>query len=91
VNGTELLEHAAGVANRRRSEYGAPVEVFEALAKRRSLIFGLEITASQVVIALLDVKLVRLSQDPWQLDSQIVLRPEDVHDDWRRQVLINEA
>ena len=40
MNGPDLLEHAAGLVNRRRREYGEPVEVFEAVAKRWSLVFG---------------------------------------------------
>jgi hypothetical protein len=34
-----------------------------------SLVFGTKVTAAQVVIALLDLKLVRLSRDPKHLDS----------------------
>ena len=69
MNGPELLEHAAGVVTRRRREYGEPVDVFEAVAKRWSLVFGTKVTAAQVVIALLDLKLTRLSRDPKHLDS----------------------
>jgi hypothetical protein len=71
MNGPELLEHAADVVSRRRREYGEPVDVFQAAAKRWSLVFGTKITAAQVVIALLDLKLVRLSRDPKHLDSQV--------------------
>ena len=71
MNGPELLEHAAGLVARRRREYGEPADVFEAVAARWSLVFGTKITAAQVVIALLDLKLVRLSRDPRHLDSQI--------------------
>jgi len=69
MNGPELLEHAAGLVNRRRREYGEPNDVFEAVATRWSLVFGTKVTAPQVVIALLDLKLTRLSQDPRHLDS----------------------
>ena len=69
MNGPELLEHAAGLVTRRRREYGEPIDVFEAVAKRWSLVFGTEVTAAQVVIALLDLKLTRLSRDPKHLDS----------------------
>jgi hypothetical protein len=69
MNGPELLEHAAGLIARRRREYGEPVDVFEAIAKRWSSVFRTEVSAAQVVIALLDVKLVRLSSDPKHLDS----------------------
>jgi hypothetical protein len=71
MNGPELLEHAADLVSRRRREYGEPVDVFEAVAKRWSLVFGMNVTASQVVVALLDLKLVRLSRDPKHLDSII--------------------
>jgi translation initiation factor 2 alpha subunit (eIF-2alpha) len=69
MNGPELLEHAADVVNRRRQEYGEPVDVFEAIAKRWSSVFRTEVSAAQVVIALLDVKLARLSSNPKHLDS----------------------
>jgi hypothetical protein len=71
MNGPELLEHAAGVVTRRRREYGEPVDVFEAIAKRWSSVFRTEVSAAQVVIALLDVKLVRLTRNPKHLDSQV--------------------
>jgi Domain of unknown function (DUF6378) len=71
MNGPELLEHAADLVSRRRREYGEPVDVFEAVAKRWSLVFGMNVTAPQVVVALLDLKLVRLSRDPKHLDSII--------------------
>lgn len=69
MNGEQLLEHAAGLISRRRREYGEPADVFEAVAKRWSLVFGTKVTAAQVVIALLDLKLTRLSRDPKHLDS----------------------
>jgi Domain of unknown function (DUF6378) len=69
MNGPELLEHAAGLVTRRRREYGEPVDVFEAIAKRWSSVFRTEVSAPQVVIALIDVKLVRLSRNPKHLDS----------------------
>ena len=37
MNGPELLEHAAGLINRRRREYGEPVDLFEQVAQRWSL------------------------------------------------------
>jgi hypothetical protein len=71
MNGPELLEHAADLVSRRRREYGEPVDVFEAIAKRWSSLFRIEISAAQVVLALLDVKLARLSSNPNHLDSQV--------------------
>ena len=66
----ELLEQAAGVVTRRR-EYGEPANVFDAVAKRWSSVFGTDITAAQVVIALLNVKLVRLSRNPKHVNSVV--------------------
>ena len=71
MNGPELLEHAADLVIRRRREYGEPADVFAAVAARWSLVFGTKVTAAQVVIALLDLKLVRLCRDPRHLDSQV--------------------
>ena len=71
MNGPELLEHAADLVSRRRREYGEPVDVFEAIAKRWSSVFGIQVSAAQVVLALIDVKLVRLSANPKHLDSQV--------------------
>jgi hypothetical protein len=73
VNAPELLEHATGIVNRRRREYGEPADVFEAIAARWSLVFGTKVTAAQVVIAMIDLKLVRLTRDPRHLDSQVDL------------------
>jgi hypothetical protein len=69
MNGPDLLEHAAGIVSRRRREYGAPADVFEAVAKRWSLTLGTKVSPGQVVLCLIDLKLSRLSRDPKHLDS----------------------
>jgi hypothetical protein len=71
MNGPELLEHAAGVVTRRRREYGEPIDIFDAVAQRWTLIFGIDITAAQVVLCLIDLKLARLARDPKHLDSMV--------------------
>jgi Domain of unknown function (DUF6378) len=70
VNRPALLEHAASLVTRRRREYGEPVEIFEAVAKRWSLTLGSRISPAQVVLCLIDLKLARLAHDPKHLDSQ---------------------
>jgi len=35
--------------------------------------------------------LVAMRQAAWRQQGVVVLRPEDIHDDWTRQALINEA
>jgi hypothetical protein len=71
MNGPELLEHAAGLIDRRRLEYGEPVDLFEQVAVRWSLTLGSKISPAQVVLCLMDLKLARLACDPRHLDSQV--------------------
>jgi hypothetical protein len=69
MNGPELLEHAAGLVNRRRREYGEPVDLFEQVAARWSLTLGSMVSPAQVVLCLIDLKLARLAHNPKHLDS----------------------
>lgn len=71
MNGSKLLEHAAEVVNRRRREYGEPTDLFSDIAKRWSLVLGVEVTPAKAVLCLLDVKMARLARDPRHLDSQV--------------------
>jgi hypothetical protein len=71
MNGPELLEHAAGVVNRRRREYGEPVELFDHIAQRWSLTLGTKVSPTQVALCLIDLKLARLARDPKHLDSVV--------------------
>jgi Domain of unknown function (DUF6378) len=57
MNGEALLEHAAGLVNRRRREYGEPADLFEHVAQRWSLTLGSKISPAQVVLCLIDLKL----------------------------------
>jgi Domain of unknown function (DUF6378) len=65
----ELLEQAAGVVARRRSTYGQPIDLFEQVAKRWSLVLGVEVTAAQAILCLIDLKVARLAHDLRHLDS----------------------
>jgi Domain of unknown function (DUF6378) len=69
----KLLEQAAAVVAQRRNTYGQPIELFEHVAKRWSLVLGVEISPAQVVLCLIELKLARLTHDPKHLDSQIDL------------------
>jgi hypothetical protein len=71
MNGPELLDHAAGLVNRRRREYGEPADLFEQVARRWSLTIGTKIKPAQVVLCLIDLKLARLARDPNHFDSQV--------------------
>ena len=69
MNGPDLLEHAAGLVNRRRGEYGEPVDLFEQVAQRWSLTLGTKISPAQVALCLIDLKIARLTHDSRHLDS----------------------
>jgi hypothetical protein len=71
MNGPDLLEHAAGLVNRRRREYGEPVALFEQIAQRWSLTLGARVSPAQVALCLIDLKLARLARNPKHLDSQV--------------------
>ena len=69
MNAEQLLEHASGLVNRRRTEYGEPVDLFAQVAQRWSLTLGTEVSPAQVVLCLIDLKVARLAQHPRHLDS----------------------
>lgn len=71
MNSEMLLRHAAGVVENRRDTYGEPAEAMNAIAKRWSLTLGVPVTAGQVVLCLIDLKLARLVRDPKHLDSMV--------------------
>ena len=64
-----LLQHAAAVVTRRRDTYGDPREMFEQVATRWSLTLGRQVTAAQVVLCLIELKLARLGRDTRHTDS----------------------
>jgi Domain of unknown function (DUF6378) len=69
MNAEQLLGHAADLVNRRRREYGGPVDLFERLAVRWSQVLGAKVTPTQVIVCLIDLKVARLTHDPRHLDS----------------------
>ena len=69
MNGTMLLEHAAGVIEQRESIYGPPEEMFARIAARWSLVLRITVSPAQVALCLLDLKLARLTRDPSHLDT----------------------
>ena len=71
MNGTMLLQHAAGVIEHRERTYGPPADNFDVIAKRWSLVLGVTVSPAQVALCLIDLKLARLSHDPAHLDSII--------------------
>jgi hypothetical protein len=67
----QLFEQAALVVRDRRRTYGQPRALFEQIARRRTLVLGVEVevTKAQTVLCMLEVKSARLSRDPKHLDS----------------------
>ena len=71
MNGAMLLQHAAGIVEKRRADYGAPEDLFEHIATRWSQVFGIRVTAAQVAVCLMDLEMARLAHDPKHLDSLV--------------------
>ena len=71
MNGADLLKHAAGVVDKRRSEYGEPEDLFANIAQRWSQVLGIKVTPVQVALCLADLKMARLAHNPKHLDSLI--------------------
>ena len=67
------LQRAAEIIAQRRQQYGPPAEHFEQVARRWSLTLGTTVRSEQVVLCLLDLKVVRLAHDPGHRDSLVDL------------------
>lgn len=70
MDGERFLGHVAGVVRRRRQHYGDPEDMFDQIAKRWSMVLGLEVGPAQVALCLMELKMARLARDPRDLDSQ---------------------
>lgn len=66
-----FLKHVANVIAERSAQYGDASTSMSAIATRWSVTLSREITAAQVVLCLLDLKLARLAHDPAHEDSAI--------------------
>lgn len=66
-----ILGHTAKVLEERRDDYGDPAEQFRAIADRWSITLGVEVTAAQVVLCMIDLKLARLQHNPSHPDSAV--------------------
>lgn len=66
-----FLKHAANVVAERRAQYGDAANAMAAIADRWSVMLGCKVTPAQVVLCLIDLKLVRLARDPVHEDSAI--------------------
>jgi hypothetical protein len=68
-----ILHHAAEIVAQRRQQYGPPAEHFERVARRWSSTIGTAVRPEQVLLCLIDLKVVRLAHDPGHRDSLIDL------------------
>lgn len=66
-----LLEKAEAVLEERGHAYGAADAAFEAIAARWTLTLGHPVSATDVVLCMIDLKLVRLAHDQGHEDSLI--------------------
>ena len=66
-----ILEEAATVLEARGKSYGDPAAAFTAIAERWSATLGRPITAAEVVLCMIDLKLARLARDPGYHDGVI--------------------
>ena len=69
MKGEAMLRQAARVVGQRRRAYGDPAGSMSAVAARWSITLGRPVTATQVVLCLIDLKLARLGHDPAHADS----------------------
>jgi hypothetical protein len=65
----QMLQNAAAVIAERHAVYGDFGEAMSAIAKRWSITLGHNVTPSQVVLSMIDLKLTRLRHDPTHHDS----------------------
>jgi hypothetical protein len=66
-----ILEETAEVMAARRAAYGSAAAIMSAIAARWSLTLGMPITAAQVTLCMIDLKLARLVHDPTYRDGVI--------------------
>lgn len=66
-----LLDEAESILTLREATYGPAADAMAAIAARWSLTLGQPVTAAQVVLCMIDLKLARLSHDPSHRDSAV--------------------
>ena len=68
---SDILEQAAAVLDARAETYGPANAALQAIAARWSLTLGRPVTPAQVVLCMIDLKMVRLAHDPAHRDSLV--------------------
>lgn len=65
----EMLQDAAAIIGERGAAYGDAATSMSKVAARWSITLGCTVTPAQVVLCMIDLKLVRLAHDPNHQDS----------------------
>ncbi len=68
---SDILAEAAAVLDARAGTYGPADASLRAIAARWSLTLGQAVTPAQVVLCMIDLKMVRLAHDPAHRDSLV--------------------
>ena len=71
MSARQVLEHTADIVDERRKAYGPPDAIMAAIAARWSLTLGRPVTAAQVTLCMIDLKLARLCHDTSYRDGVI--------------------
>ncbi|TCT12347.1 hypothetical protein EDC22_10229 [Tepidamorphus gemmatus] len=66
-----ILDQAAHVLEARAGTYGPATTSLRAIAARWSLTLGRSVTPAEVVLCMIDLKMVRLTHDPAHRDSLV--------------------
>ena len=69
MSAENLLLQAAEIVKERRAAYGHSKTMMASVARRWSETLGQTVTPEEVVLCLIDLKLVRLAHDPQHRDS----------------------
>lgn len=71
VPGFNILTDARTAISKRGAAYGRPQENLQDIAMAWGKIFGTDVSAQQVALAMIELKLIRLRRDPKHLDSLV--------------------
>lgn len=69
MNTETFIRWVTDILKERQAVYGNPTASLTNIAQRWSITLGIEISAAQVALAMIDLKLARLKQTPAHLDS----------------------
>lgn len=71
MSAATLLDEAEAILAQRETAYGDAAASMAVIAARWSITLGQPVSAAQVVLCMIDVKLARLAHDPTHRDSAV--------------------